>query len=1065
MIVVPRLNGDGTPRGFSGLRLLPGFVALLLSAWPVMAVPYASSLTNAGGFLSFRLNEPAQQVSIIADGATNELGPLTAGLHTVSLDATGIVQVSVFQASPPGFATPFSQNAATVLRVGADGGSTRFNSPRGLAINTDPTSAFFGQIYVANSAAGLATNADYGPVRPLGDGLYALNSDLSDALGQEDTAWTSGLDFMTNSDLAPYRLSLGPDGSVYVCDFSERSGGLYRVDPDLRPDSGTNVLGGDQGGAFPVGDNRNHGSIAAAVISGSLLASNLSVQVIDEDLQLDPNATVRFMLNSVWRHDLGGSLPGSTGMPELQLSAPWFRSAGQIMDLVRAPSGNFYVTDYRAAGNDRAGLYQLSFDFTVFWDSLDQTRQLSGNPEALDLLAGTSACAVSPDGRWVAVIHQDTCVVTLLQLAGGTPDLANRLSFAAFDHPIGLGADLAFDAAGNLYVLSGGAQALRVFSPGGATTTVTGSDGVFQLIRPPAVTVLASRATTREGSADPGVFTFVRQGDTNEDLLLHYTLAGSALNGVDYEAVPLELLLPSGATNAELHILPIDDNQPEPTQQAIVTLLGSPTYDLLFPATAAVAIVDDEPPALRISVLKSNAQERLSSDHIVFQLEREGATNFALAVAYTLAGGTAVPGQDFEAAGGAALPAMLTLAAGQTRQRLELQAIDDHEYEGTETIVASLLPGPNYTLDEPATATGFILDDEPTPLPESSTLFQDDFETDTSTNWNIRFGANNGIYDAEVFWSFDYRLLGIPPAPNSRAGTGRGLLVQVNKTNSLAGGSAGINFYPKDRTFAGDYALRFDLFVHLGDAAPSEHTLVGLNHSGSATNRVTQSADPNSTTRGGDGIWFALGSDGSDARDCAAYTVPFPATVPVMITNRESVSLAEVFPAPPYALTGSPGNAGAETPTWTQVEFSQVQGQLTLRLNQRVACSFPNPTPFTFGTILIGLNDQFDSIGSGGFDGNFVVFDNVRVLTYQLAVNRLVVLPSGQVQIDFVSPAGGDPEEFQVQWAAQLPARTWELEADAVISAEPGGYRAIVPQPADNRFYRIQNVGPAVPSP
>ncbi|HXI51505.1 MAG TPA: hypothetical protein VNH84_08370, partial [Candidatus Saccharimonadales bacterium] len=71
----------------------------------------------------------------------------------------------------------------------------------------------------------------------------------------------------------------------------------------------------------------------------------------------------------------------------------------------------------------------------------------------------------------------------------------------------------------------------------------------------------------------------------------------------------------------------------------------------------------------------------------------------------------------------------------------------------------------------------------------------------------------------------------------------------------------------------------------------------------------------------------------------------------------------------------------------------------------------------------------------------------------------------GQVQIDFVSPAGGDPSEFQVEGAAQLPARTWELEADAVISTEPGGYRAILPKPASNRFYRIRNVGPAVPSP
>ena len=76
-----------------GVLLLLSCVSLQLHARP-----YATSLTNESGNISFRLNESADSVKVISAGgtATNDLGALAAGLHTFPLSITGPYQIEVF---------------------------------------------------------------------------------------------------------------------------------------------------------------------------------------------------------------------------------------------------------------------------------------------------------------------------------------------------------------------------------------------------------------------------------------------------------------------------------------------------------------------------------------------------------------------------------------------------------------------------------------------------------------------------------------------------------------------------------------------------------------------------------------------------------------------------------------------------------------------------------------------------------------------------------------------------------------------------------------------------------
>src|SRR6185436_1362843 len=88
------------------------------------------------------------------------------------------------------------------------------------------------------SAAGTATG------RPVGDGMYILNADQTDALGRGDAVSTAGITFTTGAQQAnnPWHIEVGPDNYLYIGDFSTNTGTIYRTDPDVSSASGELVL-------------------------------------------------------------------------------------------------------------------------------------------------------------------------------------------------------------------------------------------------------------------------------------------------------------------------------------------------------------------------------------------------------------------------------------------------------------------------------------------------------------------------------------------------------------------------------------------------------------------------------------------------------------------------------------------------------------------------------------------------------------------------------------------------------------------------------------------------------
>ena len=67
---------------------------------------------------------------------------------------------------------------------------------------------------------------------------------------------------------------------------------------------------------------------------------------------------------------------------------------------------------------------------------------------------------------------------------------------------------------------------------------------------------------------------------------------------------------------------------------------------------------------------------------------------------------------------------------------------------------------------------------------------------------------------------------------------------------------------------------------------------------------------------------------------------------------------------PPYAFLRSPGNGPATPRTWSEVELSQLDGRVTVKVNGILIYELTNNTAYTSGHVMLGMNDQFDSIGS-----------------------------------------------------------------------------------------------------
>jgi hypothetical protein len=925
--------------------LVLALAATVLASHVASATPYATCLTNNAGTVSFRLNESGGSVKVIGNGGalTNDLGVLPFGLTVTNLSSSGGSSTmigGVFQV-----AVDKTGSGAPTLISDNNNVNNQFYGPRAVGVNKRPASPYFGRIYVGNAPG------TTGSGRPTGDGIYVLNADSSDPLGQGNTVLTAGLDMATGGSSMPWRIRVGQDDDMlYLCDYSDAAGNLLRCDPNISAGSGVPVFMAPIGSmAAPLNASMNHGSLEEVYVTGSLANSDLTVYTVDEDYETNPGWLTE--LNSLWQYNIGGgTLPWST-YPDVKIATPGISYLGQVMGLDRGTNGYWYLLDSRSAGSTIClQVIDPAAGPAVIWDSLSASLGL-GLPR--DWLSNSCSVAVSPDMKYCAVQRNGGQVV-LMRLANGIPDLAGRIEFTA----LGTARQIVFDAADNLYTISAATERMRIYSLGVTSTATTTSDptgsggagGSFGLFTPTTeVFVNVDTPEVFEQGMTTATFTIQRANyvSLTDPLAVTFTMSGTATRTSDYVVQTNSVTftgntvyIPANEASVAVTLTAVDDSVAELTKTAILSINATPSYSAGSPPSASVNIVDNEKSTIDVTTFYPSMYERLTNDYATFRLTRRGDTNAAsFSVNVSFGGGTAASSRY-------TVPAnpVVTFNPGDVTQDFNISPVNDSLLQGNQTIICSVAAasGGEYNIGTNSpSGTATIVDDE---VPaETTVLYSANFNTDDSANWNRTFGSGNGIDDFRYIFSYDYAgaswIPAIPPAPHSTADT-LGLYLTVNKDEPTAAGGAGINVYPTGKSFSGNYAVRFDMYLMVGNSASTtEYALFGICCSGTKTNWFRNSG-PIPGTPTFDGLWFGVESDGAALGDYVIYSGPTTAgSEPTALTPGVNAStLTGIFKTPPYGPTyisaGAPGcDQDTTTPSWSDVEICKIGGYIRLKIN------------------------------------------------------------------------------------------------------------------------------------
>lgn len=111
----------------------------------------------------------------------------------------------------------------------------------------------------------------------------------------------------------------------------------------------------------------------------------------------------------------------------------------------------------------------------------------------------------------------------------------------------------------------------------------------------PAVSISSTDSSASEPGSDSASFTATRTGVTNTPLLVRYTIGGTAVNGIDYNARSNFAVIPAGSFSTNVSLVPRDDTFAEGTETISISLTDTAYYNANPPTNLVFTLLDDEP--------------------------------------------------------------------------------------------------------------------------------------------------------------------------------------------------------------------------------------------------------------------------------------------------------------------------------------------------------------------------------------------------------------------------------------------------------------------------------------
>jgi len=439
----------------------------LLAAFSSHASVYATniklngSLTNqwiAPGYparISYVLNEPATAGVIVrvcqgtnvvktfsaAGGQPGALPGTNSFLWDGTSNGTNV---------PPGacsiHVTAGAVGYSTWTGITSDGPGFFVNSPRGVDVNKNTNSPYFGRVFVANAYAGNGQGA----------GIFKFNADGSPA---DEGGYSDGGYPWAGDQYSPWKIAVGADDAVNVNDWRAGSpGAVVQFDQLISPNPSYVLWSGYE--QFPAGSVDASGPYLSGPETNELL----------------------------WMADAHTN--GSYGILQWRMDTNGFVAIGDMgATAVAATNSDLTAQPYDVAISTNGFIYtiqSLSDPFSSDNRVLCFPPWTNGQPsETSALWAVGSGDTNLTYAYGVDVNPANTLVAVASRGYGRDPSALVGGNVSIFSTPngslvkrLGMGAnhqytDVAWDAVGNLYALDGTASMWRAYSPPGTNQATT----------------------------------------------------------------------------------------------------------------------------------------------------------------------------------------------------------------------------------------------------------------------------------------------------------------------------------------------------------------------------------------------------------------------------------------------------------------------------------------------------------------------------------------------------------------------------------------------------------------